>query len=63
MSPDRNREYAMPQVNIRLLKMFARKLPDSALREALLEENEVLEGREFLAKMEVWLSLVRFSFK
>jgi hypothetical protein len=63
MPSDRNRDYAMPKVNIGLLKMFARKLPDSALREALLEEKEILEGREFLAKMEVWLSLVRFSFK
>jgi hypothetical protein len=52
-------------VNIRPLKMFASKnLPaDSVLRAALLEEKETLEKREFLAKMDVWLSLLRLSFK
>jgi hypothetical protein len=52
-------------VNIRPLKVFAcRTFPvDSVLRAALLEEKETLEKHEFLAKMDVWLSLLRLSFK
>lgn len=53
----------MHNVNIRQLKRFAlEKLPqDSPLRVVLLSERDVLENRVFVAKMEVWISLLRFS--
>jgi hypothetical protein len=53
------------KVNIRPLKSFAcKELPeDCALRAVLLLEKEVLDSHEFLAKLEVWMSLARFSLK
>jgi hypothetical protein len=65
MTANGNGEPATDRVNIRTLKEFVRKTfpADSVLRAALLEEKETLEKREFLAKMDVWLSLLRLSFK
>jgi hypothetical protein len=53
------------KIDIRQLKLFAlERLPqDSPLRVALLWERDVLENRAFVAKMEVWTSLLRLSFK
>ena len=50
-------------VTITSLKKWAREeLPEgSALREILLSEKNTLEGKEFLAKAEVWLKLVKME--
>jgi hypothetical protein len=65
MSKSENGEPVTECVNIRSSKVFVCKTfpADSVLRAALLEEKETLEKREFLAKMRVWLSLLRLSFK
>jgi len=65
MRTSRNGEPLTRCVNIRPLKIFVCKTfpPDSVLRAALLEEKDTLEKHEFLAKMDVWLSLLRLSFK
>ena len=54
---ERRKEYH--DINIQPLKAFAsEKFPsNSPLREALLAERDILEAREFLAKMETWLNL------
>jgi hypothetical protein len=52
------------RVNLQSLKEFSRKLGrHSALREALLHERDEVSPVEFLAKLEVWLSLLRYSEK
>ena len=49
------------RVDIRKLKIFAlEKLPkDWPLREVLLAERDELETSELVAKMEIWLRLMR----
>ena len=51
------------EVSIKSLKKWAEKeLPEgSALREVLLAEKDSLEGKEFLAKAELWLKLVKME--
>lgn len=60
-----NSEHLTRCVNIRALKVFTYETfpRDSVLREAILREEDVLEKNEFLAKMDVWLSLLKISFK
>ena len=50
-------------INIRSLKNFAfEKLPKSSiLRELLLDEKEELWMEEFLAKLDLWLKLLRME--
>jgi hypothetical protein len=52
------------EIDIRPLKVFAsEKFPRNCpLREALLAERDILEAREFLAKMETWLNLLRITY-
>ena len=51
------------EVSIKSLKKWAKEeLPEgSTLREILLAEKDSLEGKEFLAKVEVWLKLVKME--
>lgn len=53
------------KINIRRLKVFAfNNLPkDGALRECLLAERDLLNADEFLAKMEIYLKLLRVRRK
>lgn len=53
------------KINIRRLKVFAfNNLPkDEALRECLLAERDLLDVNEFLAKMEIWVKLLRVKRK
>jgi len=48
-------------VNITILKRFAlEKLPESSiLRESILLENDEIEVKEFLGKLDVWLFLFK----
>jgi hypothetical protein len=49
-----------PRVNLSALKKFACGLSRrSALRTVLLSERDELSPSEFLAKLEVWLALLR----
>lgn len=49
-----------PKVDIRTLKEFAfQRLPDCALRDVLLAEQDFLNVDEFLTKMEIYLKLLR----
>jgi hypothetical protein len=52
---------ASPKVRIVKVKEFAaRNLPEaSALRRLLLEERDEIDREEFLAKMDLWLKLLR----
>lgn len=49
------------EVDIKALKAFAlEKFPrDCALRDVLLAERDNLEVKEFLAKMDIWVKLLR----
>lgn len=48
------------RVDIKKLKDFALTLKEtSTLRDLLLTENDELETKEFLAKMDVWLKVLR----
>jgi len=49
------------KINIRRIKEFAMaKLPKgSALRDVLLSESDDMDVNDFLAKMEIWLKLLR----
>lgn len=50
------------KVNIKGLKAFALGLPtDSRLRDLILTEDDELDVNEFLAKMDLWLRLVRME--
>ena len=50
------------KVNLQPLKSFALNLPlNSALREILLLEDDELDVHTFLARMPVWLRLLRIS--
>lgn len=51
------------RIDIRSLKEFARQhLPrDSALREIILSDRDVLDAEEFLVKVDVWLKLLRME--
>lgn len=53
------------KVSIVALKKFAEeRLPrESTLREVLLTERDELSAGEFLAKLDVWLRLLRFPLK
>ena len=57
--------YASPHVagtvNILRLKKFAAENlpPQSALRDLLLQEKDQIPAAEFLAKLQVWLTLLR----
>ena len=53
-----------PKVRIIRVKEFvARSLPEaSTLRRVLLEENDEMEGWEFVAKVDIWLRLLRMEF-
>jgi hypothetical protein len=49
-------------VDLRSLKQYALKLPSySPLREVLLTESDELNAAEYLAKLKVWLVLLRYS--
>ena len=49
--------------NIRVLKNYAVDLPkDSRLRDLILAEDDELDAEEFLAKMDLWLKLLRMEF-
>ena len=52
-------------VDIRSLKSLVSKefSKDSPLREVLLAERDSLETEEFLAKLEIWLTLLRIVTK
>lgn len=52
-------------VDIRLLKdfAFAEIRRDSLLRELLLSERDELDAIEFIAKIDVWLKILRGSQK
>jgi len=52
-------------VNIQLLKVFAlEKLPHtSPLRDLILSEKDELAVSEFLAKLEDWIKLIKYSSK
>jgi hypothetical protein len=46
-----------------LKELAAKRLePDSALRDILLREKEILPTDEFLAKMDIWLKLLGREF-
>lgn len=49
------------KVDIKALKAFAlEKFPrDCALRDVLLAERDKLDVNEFLAKMDIWIKLLR----
>ena len=48
------------KVNLQPLKAFALKLPsNSTLREILLLEDDELDVHTFLARMPIWLRLIR----
>ena len=48
------------KVNLQPLKVFALNLPpNSALREILLLEDDELDVHTFLARMPIWLKLIR----
>ena len=50
------------KINLQPLKAFALKLPSSSpLRVILLLEDDELDVRTFLARMPVWLRLLRIS--
>jgi hypothetical protein len=51
-------------VDVSNLKELAAKMlePDSALRDILLREREILPTDEFLAKMDIWLKLLGREF-
>jgi hypothetical protein len=51
------------QVSIRQLKAFVAKNlnTNSALRELILQEKDMLEPVELLIKMQVWLKLIEFE--
>jgi len=47
-------------INIKPLKIFAlNKLPNCSLRYLLLIEEEKLDVQTFLARMPIWLKLIR----
>jgi len=49
-------------INIKPLKIFAlNKLPNCSLKYLLLIEDEKLDVQTFLARMPVWLRLLRIS--
>jgi len=50
-------------IDIRRLKIFAQKNLSGPLREVLLVEHNELTAVEFLAKMEIWLTLLRYEKK
>jgi hypothetical protein len=49
----------LPNINIRSLKKAAKDLPESSLREILLEEADEIDAYEFLIKIDIWLKLAR----
>lgn len=53
------------KVSITALKRFAEeRLPrESPLREVLITERDELSPEEFIAKLDVWLRLLRFPLK
>jgi len=55
------RSQCMAKIDIRPLKVTVlEKFPiNNPLRIALLAERDVLEAREFLAKLETWLNLLK----
>lgn len=56
-----SRAYSKRKIDIRRIRRFAQeRLPiDSPLRDVLLAEKDELSIQDFLAKMDVWLKLLR----
>jgi len=47
-------------VNIRSLKAMIIEFPNSALRDLILSDPDVLSVNEFILKTEIWLKLLKF---
>lgn len=50
---------ATSQVDIRSLKAMIFEFPNSALRDLILTEADLLTRDNFVLKMEIWLKLLR----
>jgi hypothetical protein len=53
--------YKKSYVDIRRLKTFARENLSGPLKEVLLVERDELSAVAFLAKLEIWLTLIRYA--